>query len=261
MTRVLITGASSGIGRAVALEYAAPGASIVLLGRDAARLDAVAQECRAKGAEAETDVADVRDREDMKRIIEAADARAPLDLVIANAGITSALSTGLMMEDPDSVRGVLAINLIGVFNTIEPAIPLMGARRSGQLAMVGSMAGVRGLPYCPSYCATKAALASWAESIRGVLTPYGVNVALIAPGFVQTPMLEKAKSWQPGVMTDTRAAQIIKSGLDRRKAVIAFPGYVYYALRFFTFLPPRLVDAVMRRFPVEAPQTHERDTV
>lgn len=261
--RILITGASSGIGRGVAYQYAEPGASLVLMGRDEERLAAVAKECENRGAEVETIVADVRDREEMKRLVEAADARAPLDLVIANAGVTSALSTGLVMENPESVRGVLAINGVGVFNTLEPAIPLMAARKKGHLAIVGSLAGLRGLPQCPGYCAAKAAVHAWAEAIRAVLAPHNVTVTLIAPGFVQTPLLEKAKVGfgLPGVMSEEKAARIIRNGLDKRRNVIAFPRFVYYSILFYRMLPARLVDAIMRRVSVEAPQTHERETL
>ena len=259
-SRILITGASSGIGRALALQYAAPGTSLVLLGRDAGRLAAVARDCEAKGASVETTIADVRDRDDMKRLVEEADARAPLDLVVANAGVATGLSQGEILEDPGAVRATFAINVIGVFNTVEPAIQAMCARKSGHIAVVGSMAGVRGLPYTPAYCAAKAATHLYAESLRGALAPHGVNVSLIVPGFVETPMAAGTKSWQPGAMSDEKAARIIRRGLDRGKAVIAFPLFIYYAMRLFTFLPPRIVDAVMLRFHVDVPRTHERET-
>lgn len=257
--RILITGASSGIGRALALHYAAPGTSLVLSGRDAERLAAVARDCEAKGAGVETAIADVRDRDDMTRLVQEADARAPLDLVVANAGVATGLSSGQFIEPPEAVRATLAINVIGVFNTVEPAIPAMCARKRGHIAIVGSMAGLRGLPYSPAYCAAKAAAHLYAESLRGALAPHGVNVSLIVPGFVDTPMAAGTKSWQPGAMSDEKAARIIRRGLDRGKAVIAFPLFIYYAMRLFTFLPPRIVDAVMLRFQVDVPQTLERE--
>jgi short-subunit dehydrogenase len=120
------------------------------------------------------------------------------------------------------------------------------------------MAGVRSLPYSPAYCAAKASVHMWADCLRGQLAPHGVKVSLIVPGFVETPMSARTKSWQPGAMSDEKAAQIIKRGLERKKGVIAFPRYMYFAMRFFTFLPAGLVDGVMRRFHVEVPETHER---
>ena len=257
--RILLTGASSGIGRALALRYASEGRSLALFGRDAARLEAVAAECRTKGAEADVTVADVRDRRGMAIRIAEADAREPLDLVIANAGVSTGLSPGQIVEDPEAVRGALSINVNGVFNTVEPAIEAMCARRRGQIAVVGSMAGLRGLPYSPAYCASKAAVHLYADSLRGALAPHGVHVSLIVPGFVTTPMTAKLKAWQPGRMSDARAAEIIMRGLDKRAAVIAFPLFVYYAMKLFGLLPPRAVDSAMRLFEVAVPQTHERE--
>lgn len=257
--RILITGASSGIGRSLALHYAAPSASLALFGRNAERLAIVTRECRSKGANAETFVVDVRDRASMQSCVEEAHRRQPLDLLIANAGVATGLSPGQILEDPGAVRGAFAINVLGVFNTVEPAILPMCERGSGHIAMVGSMAAVRGLPYSPAYCATKAAVHLYADSLRGVLARHGVNVSLIVPGFVKTPMSARTKSWQPGAITDEAAAQIIARGLARGRAVIAFPLFVYYAMRLFTILPPRIVDSVMRRIHADVPQTHERE--
>jgi len=258
--RVLITGASSGIGRALALAYAREGASLVLLGRDAERLGAAANACLAAGAEeAETYVADVRDREAMARIIEAAQEKRPLDILVANAGVSTGLSPGQIVETPEAVRAMFAINVAGVFNTVEPAIAPMCARKSGRIAIVGSMAGVRSLPYSPAYCAAKAATHMWADSLRGALAPHGVSVSLIVPGFVKTPMTAALKAWQAGAVSDQRAALIIKRGLERRRPVIAFPLFIYAAMRFFALLPPAVVDGVMRRFHVDVPETPERE--
>ncbi|MCC3245185.1 SDR family NAD(P)-dependent oxidoreductase [Methylocystis sp. WRRC1] len=258
--RLLITGASSGIGRALALAYARDGASLCLLGRDRTRLEAAAEACRAAGAsDVETRVADVRDREAMARLVQAAHAARPIDVLFANAGVATGLSPGQVLETPEAVRAMLAINVAGVFNTVEPAIEAMCDRGRGQIVIVGSMAGVRSLPYSPSYCAAKASVHMWADCLRGRLAPYGVRVSLIVPGFVETPMSARTKSWQPGAISDEKAAQIIKRGLERRKNVIAFPRYMYFAMRFFTLLPSGLVDSVMRRFHVEVPETSERE--
>jgi len=109
----------------------------------------------------------------MAKAVADAVALAPLDIVYANAGVATGLSTGQILEDPEAVRATLAINVIGVLNTVEPAIPAMTKRGSGAIAIVGSMAGVRGLPFSPAYCASKAAVYSYAESLRGVLARMG----------------------------------------------------------------------------------------
>ncbi|HEY8125016.1 MAG TPA: SDR family oxidoreductase [Methylocystis sp.] len=277
--RILITGASSGIGRALAFAYAREGASLVLLGRDAERLEGAARACVAAGAEAaETHLADVRDREAMARIIRSAHEKRPIDILVANAGVATGLSPGQLVETPEAVRAMLKINVDGVFNTVEPAILPMCARKSGRIAIVGSMAGVRALPHSPAYCAAKACVHMWADSLRAQLAPHGVHVALIVPGYVKTPMSARTivktpfsaraketstssgvESWQPGAMSDERAALIIKNGLERRRNVIAFPRLMYWAMRLFSMLPAALVDGVMRQFPAEVPETPERE--
>ena len=255
---ILITGASSGIGRAVALEYAAAGVRLVLVGREAARLEDAAARCRAKGAAVETGLIDVRDRAAMRDFVLAADARAPLDLVIANAGVSTGLPAGALAEDPDAVRGIIAINLLGALNTVEPIIEPMCSRGRGAIALTGSISAIRGLPYCPSYCATKAAVHVYAEALRGTLSKKGVAVSLIVPGFVHTALNENLVSPKPLAMTDDRAARIIRRGLDRRKATIAFPKLLYWGARLTTILPVKLVDFFMLRQRVDVPVTRER---
>ena len=257
--RILITGASSGIGRALAVAFAADGADLVLLGRDSSRLTETAQACRTAGAaNVETYVSDVRDRGRMEQLLLEADQRGAIDLVVANAGVASGLSPGQIIESPEAVRALMAINVTGVFNTVEPLIPAMCNRRKGQIAIVGSMAGIRALPYSPSYCAAKASIHMWANSLRGALGPYGISISLIVPGFVKTPMQDQLKAWQPGRISDTEAARIVKRGLERRRGIIAFPYYIYYLMRLLTFLPAGIVDGFMRRIKVEVMETRER---
>ena len=133
----------------------------------------------------------------MAQWIKAADARRPFDLVIANAGITTGLAPGAIAEDPGAVRAIIGINLIGVLNTIEPVIAPMCARGRGRIAFIGSIAGVRGLPYAPSYCATKAAVHAYSESLRGRIAASGVRVSLVIPGFVKTPLNESIDAIKP----------------------------------------------------------------
>jgi short-subunit dehydrogenase len=255
---ILITGASSGIGRALALTYAAPGVGLALIGRNRERIEAVAAAARALGAEVDVGLVDVRDQAAMTAWIGAADARRRFDLCIANAGITTGLAPGELYEDPRAVRAILGANLIGVLNTVEPLIGPMCARGSGQIAFIGSIAGLRGLPYAPAYCATKAAVHAYSESLRGRLRPAGVRVSLVIPGFVKTPLNDSIDAMKPLEVSDAEAARLIRRGLDRRKAVIAFPWPLYLAARLSRVLPVRLVDAILSRVEVKAPKTQER---
>ncbi|MEJ0094362.1 MAG: SDR family NAD(P)-dependent oxidoreductase [Methylocella sp.] len=255
---VLITGASSGIGRALALAYAGPGVTLALIGRNSERLEAVGAAARARGAEVDIGLLDVRDQDAMAQWIGASDARRRFDLCIANAGITTGLAPGEISEDPQAVRAILSSNLIGVLNTVEPLIGPMCSRKTGQLAFIGSIAGLRGLPYSPAYCATKAAVHAYAESLRGRLESQGVCVSLVIAGFVKTPLNDSIHAVKPLEISDSRAAAIIRSGLDRRKAVIAFPWPLYFLARLARILPVRLVDQILSHIEVSAPKTEER---
>jgi short-subunit dehydrogenase len=255
---ILITGASSGIGRALALVYARDGVSMSLIGRDSERLEAAAGGARAQGAEVRIGQLDVRDRDAMAHWIIAEDMRRPFDLVIANAGITTGLAPGDLTEDPNAVRAIVGINLIGVLNTVEPLIAPMCARGAGQIAFVGSIAGLRGLPYAPSYCATKAAVHAYSESLRGRVEARGVRVSLIIPGFVKTPLNDSIDAMKPLEVSSTDAAVRIERGLERGRAIIAFPRSLYLLARLSRILPARLVDKVMARFQVNVPVTQER---
>ena len=258
---VLITGASSGIGRALAVRYAQEGARLELFGRNEARLREAAEACRAAGGAAEIHVADVRDREAMQAAVARALEAGPLDVLVANAGVASGPAPDSVLEPAEAVRAVFSINLFGQLNTIEPAIPSLVARRAGVISLVGSMMGLRALPFSPTYCATKAALHSYATSLRAKLAPHGVDVSLIVPGWVDTPMSQRTTAWKASMITDAEAAEIVYRGLEKRRAVIAFPRYMYWALRFIELLPPRLVDFFVLRFSARVPETIEKESV
>lgn len=255
---ILITGASSGIGRALALAYAGPGVRLALIGRNAERLEESAAAANAKGAEVVAAELDVRDCDAMRTWIKAQDAAHPFDLAIANAGITTGLGNEGSSEDPEAVRALLATNLFGVLNTVEPLIGPMCARRRGQLAFIGSIAGLRGLPFSPAYCASKAAVHAYAEALRGRLEGRGVVVSLVIPGFVKTPLNEAIRAAKPLEIDAARAANIIRRGLSRGKATIAFPLPLYLVARLARILPPRLVDRLFAQFDVNVPETRER---
>ena len=246
-TSILITGASSGLGAALAEAYASPGVRLVLGGRDATRLEETAARCRAAGAEVEVAAIDVVDAEATTRWVEAADDRRPLDLVIANAGISAgSRSTG---ESVEQVRGIFAVNVDGVVSTVMPAIPRMAGRGQGQIALMASLAGYRGLPGAPAYCASKAAVKVFGESLRGELAAKGVGVSVICPGYVDTPMTKRNRFPMPFLMDAPSAARLIKQRLSRNKARIAFPWPMAAAVWLLQALPPGLIDRALARLP------------
>ena len=250
---ILITGASSGLGAALADAYAADGIAFALNGRNEERLEAVAQRCRARGARTECAIIDVTDAAALAEWIADIDDRMPLDLVVANAGISGGTSDG---EGADQARRIFAVNLDGVLNTVLPVIPRMRARRRGQIALMSSLAAFRGFPGAPAYCATKAAVKNWGEALRGTLRGDGVEVSVICPGFVRTAMTDANPFPMPMLMDAPPAAALIKRRLARNAARIAFPWPTYVAVWFFGMLPPLITEPLFARLP-EKPKLPE----
>lgn len=247
---ILITGGSSGIGAALALAYAAPGIRLALTGRHRERLEQVAERCRAAGAEVATGIVDVRARDELAAWMAAQDRERPLDLVIANAGISA--GTGVDGETERQAREIFAINFDGVVNTVHSAAALMRARRRGQIAIMSSLAAFRGLPSAPAYCASKAGVRIWGEALRGILARDGLEVSVICPGYVISPMTEYNDFPMPFLMAADRAAQIIRRGLAANRSRIAFPRRLYAVVWLLALLPPGWTDRLLARLPVKA---------
>ena len=244
---ILVTGASSGLGAALARAYAGPGRRLFLAGRAADRLGAVADDCRRMGAAVDATVLDVTDRAAMAAWMNRADDAAPLDLVIANAGISGGTYGG--SESEAQVRAIFAANVDGVLNTILPILPRMEARRRGQIALMASLAGHRGFPSAPAYCASKAAVKVWGEALRGQLAPHGIDVSVIMPGYVKSPMTDANDFPMPFLMPAEKAARIIRDGLRRNRARIAFPWPMAMIAWLLGMLHPALTDPLLARLP------------
>ncbi|MDE2030151.1 MAG: SDR family NAD(P)-dependent oxidoreductase, partial [Alphaproteobacteria bacterium] len=235
---ILVTGASSGLGAALALAYAAPGVTLALHGRDAARLERVAAQARARGAEIHAHIGDVTDKPGMAAWVAACDARKPLDLVIANAGISGGTSGG--GESAAQAERIFAVNVGGVLNTVRPALASMTKRNRGQVAVMSSLASFRGFPGAPAYCASKAAVRIYGEALRGAAARDGIEVNVICPGFVKTPLTDVNPFPMPCLMSAERAAHIVRQGLARNRARIAFPWRMSMLIRLFAALPQPL---------------------
>ncbi len=244
---ILITGASSGIGEALAETLSGPDVYLAISGRNRSRLQDVAQKCRAKGASVTESIVDVTDQAAMKNWIEGIDAAHPLDLIIANAGVSP--GTSGEVETTDQSRRMMDINVTGVFNTITPILPRMVARQTGTIGLVSSLAGFRGLPRAPGYSASKAWVRSYGEGLRGNLFSDGISVSVICPGFVASRITDQNTFHMPFFMAASKAARIIINGLANGKARIAFPLPMYTMVWFLSILPLWLTDALFRRLP------------
>ena len=250
---VLITGASSGIGEALAHECAKRGDRLFLCGRCRERLDAVAAACRSHGAgDVSAEVVDVADAEATRRWLEDCDARAPLDRVFANAGV------GTGVEDEENVRRTFATNVGGTVNTVLPAIEAFrrrareaGRAASGQIVITASVAGYGPLVSCPAYSATKACVKTWGLALRGMLRAEGIRVSVVCPGFVRSRITARNTCPMPFFMEADRAARTILRRSDRDVGLIAFPWPMRLASWTLSALPFRLNEWINRLLPAK----------
>lgn len=242
---IVVTGASAGLGEALAHEYAAPGVTLGLIGRDAARLRACADHCRAAGARVVEGLADVRNADALRTWLDAFDDAHPIELLVANAGVANTLSTLDDHEDLMRAREVVEINLFGALNAMHPVADRMRARGRGQIALVGSLAAIRGMAISPAYCASKSALVAYGESVRPLLARDGVTLSLILPGFVKTAMSDVFPGHKPFLWRASKAARVIRRRLAARRKVIAFPGPLYLGMGIVRALPAAIGDALL----------------
>ncbi len=236
---IVITGASAGLGRALAVAYAGPGVTIGLIARDAARLAEVAAVCEAKGAATVTGSVDVRDAAAVAAWIAAFDAVHQTGIVIANAGVFTGHAAD-RLESADDIAWMMRVNLEGVANVVQPVVAAMRARRGGHIAIIGSLAALQPLPDAPGYSASKAGVMAYGEALREYLLPDNVTVSLVYPGHIETAQVADHVGALPHLWTAERAAQHIKRKLDAKATFIAFPWQLVWLIRAGRALPWRL---------------------
>jgi len=242
---VVISGASGAIGAALAAVYAAPGVTLGLQGRDPRRLLAAAEICRARGANVHLCELDVRDAKALRVWLEAFDTEFPVDLLIANAGIANVLADLSAWETPDTTEDVISTNLMGTLNTVLPIAERMRRRGQGHIALVSSLAALRGMAISPAYCASKSALHAWGQSIRPLLQTMGITLTVIYPGFVKSKMSDAFPASKPLLVDASQAANLIRRGLDAKRTTIAFPLILWLGLKALNTLPDTWADGLM----------------
>jgi short-subunit dehydrogenase len=243
---IAITGASGGLGGALALEYAAPGITLVLHGRDVSRLRKVSIACEAAGATVISCMADLRDSEVFMSRFAAAISPTALDLLIINAGTSNAADgDGEKWED---IARVIDVNLRGALATLACSLPALRRSSHGQVALISSLAARVGMPVTPTYAATKAALSNYGDAMRALLAPQGIALSVVCPGFVDTPMSRRFPSGKPFMLPPADAAHRIRLGLSRNQARICFPQALNFALWFLAAIPAPLAQVIMRLF-------------
>ena len=248
----LVTGASSGIGRAVAARLARAGVLVVLSARREDRLRELADTIARDGGTARVQPLDVADTDRTTGVIRALDAElGGLDLVIANAGV-GVVGRGAARGTWESIAASCHVNFCGAAATLTAVLPQMIARRRGHLVGVSSIAAFGALPGRAGYCAPKAGLTMLLECLRLELRAAGVHVTAVHPGFVRTAMTERSRQWMPLLMEPDEAAEHIVRGLPAAPATIDFPRSLAFAARLGAHLPRALRDALLHRFVVAA---------
>jgi NAD(P)-dependent dehydrogenase (short-subunit alcohol dehydrogenase family) len=241
---VLITGAGSGIGRQLAHVLAGEGAKIAALDRSPEALAALAGELAGKPFASA--VADVTDLAATRAAAAELEARlGPTDLLLANAGIGKA--TSALDFKAEDIGAQIAVNLIGVANSVDAVLPGMRQRRRGHLAVLSSLASYRGLPLMAGYCASKAGVSALFDSLRVELTPLGIAVTTICPGWIRTPLTTNIEVPQPYMMEVDYAVGRMVRALRRRRPYIAFPPRAAWQVRLLRWLPCGLSDWLVRR--------------
>jgi NADP-dependent 3-hydroxy acid dehydrogenase YdfG len=239
---VFVTGASSGLGRGLALHYARAGARVHAVARRKDELSSLAAEA-PQGTIVPVPL-DVTDAEELAGAIRAAEESAggALDLVIANAGVGR--PTNARKIDWRAVKTIMDVNVTAACVTIAAALPAMVGRNQGQVAMMSSLAAFRGMPGSAAYSASKAAVHTFMESIRVDLHGTRVRATTIYPGFVRTPMTAKNKFTMPFLVELDDAVQVMARGIDRGAATISYPFPMVAATRALGVLPRAFYELV-----------------
>ena len=244
---IFITGASSGIGKELALVYAEAETTLFLCGRNENRLNETANLCRAKGAEVYTYLFDVRDSVESEKAVKAANAIRSIDLLIANAGVSAGVLG--MDETPVSTRAIFETNIFGVVNTVLPVAEIMKENKAGHIVIISSLSGYRGMASCPAYSASKSCVKAWGEALWGSLKPYGVQVTVVCPGFIETPLTDKNRFRMPFLMKAPKAAQLMKKRIQKRPPIIAFPWVMAFGAWLGGWLPARIILPILGKMP------------
>jgi short-subunit dehydrogenase len=247
---IVVTGGGRGIGAALARAYASPGATLLLIGRDATALEAVASECRARGASVDTASIDVSDAAALEAALLAFDARRPVDVLIANAGVSGGLEDGRRMETFASAQRQIRVNLEGAVATVTPLIEPMRARKKGRIVLMSSLAALQPIGDTAAYSASKAGILAWGEALGDFLAPDGVSVTVVCPGFVTSDMSARYLGPKPFEMSADAAAALIRRRVERGTALVAFPWQMVAAIRVGRMLPRRLLRLILGRVPV-----------
>lgn len=246
----LVTGASSGLGRAVALGLAEAGWTVAAVARSEDGLRRLSEDAAPLGGRVLACPLDITRQADVARVVaDLEDRRGPIELAVLNAGTHRAVSAATLKSE--DFRDLIELNQLGTVFCLEAVLPAMIARRRGRLAIVASLAGYFGLPTAAAYAMTKAGLIAMAESLRPDLARHGVKLQVVNPGFVRTPLTDRNRFAMPFLMEVEPAARRLIRGLESKRFEITFPRRFALLLRLLQMMPYRLAFALTRRLVPE----------
>ena len=244
---IFLTGASSGIGEALAVAFAGKGATVGLLARREAELISVAKACEAAGGTARVFPCDITDAAATRRAAEELRAEFGfIDILIANAGI-GGNNDAVRSLQPEAVKKVIDINLIGAVNSVHAVLPEMLSRGSGHLVAIASLAGVRGLPHSAAYSASKAGMIAFFESVRLDTAAQGIDVTIIKPGFIKTPLTAGRQNKMPFLMELSDAVPYFVNAIEKKQKFASFPWQLAWLVGAARIFPAWLYDRIAGR--------------
>ena len=251
--KVIITGASTGIGRAIAIELAKGGAQLGLIARREELLSELVNEIQTLGGKAFYRVADISERkETLIGISELIICMGGIDILIANAGVGA--PTTIQPFNVETQEKMIKVNLLGVIYCIEAVLQTMLDSGKGHIVAISSLAGFKGLPGESGYTASKAGLNTFMEGMRIQLRPKNIFVSTICPGFIKTPMTEvNNEKDMPWLMDAETAANIIIKAIQRKAKVLRFPWQTSLLMRIVGLLPDWLIERVMKKYNENPP--------
>ncbi|MCP4178040.1 MAG: SDR family NAD(P)-dependent oxidoreductase [bacterium] len=242
---ILITGASQGIGRSLAIQLAANGRILTLIARNYEKLTEVKKICSDTGALVHIYSLDICDYTELQKLILESDRKQNIDLMILAAGVTSTIND-CNFEGWNVTRNVLQTNLISQIACANIILPVMQKRQKGHIVFLSSLTAYSPIAYTPAYCASKCGIKAYAESVRQCFRNDNVHISIVLPGFVKTNMSEKFSRPKPFMISAEKAAEIIVKGIFKKKAYISFPVLLGMCLKLHILLPYKVTDLIMR---------------